>query len=53
MLIDIELFCQKTQRMLNKIRKNNNKDVGLLQDWLGEKESREGIREERGGKTEK
>ena len=39
--------------MLNKIRKNSNKDVGLLQDWLGEKESREGIREERGRKTEK
>ena len=45
MLIDIELkFCLKTQCMLNKIKKNNNKDVGLFQDWLGEKESREGIR---------
>ena len=30
--------------MLNKIKKNNNKHVGLFQDWLGEKESREGIR---------
>ena len=39
--------------MLNKIKNNNNKDVGLSQDWLGEKESREGIRKERGGKSEK
>lgn len=39
--------------MLNKIKNNNNKDVGLFQDWLGEKQSREGMREERRGKSEK
>lgn len=37
--------------MLNK--NNNNKDVDLFQDWLGGKESQEGMRGERGGKNEK
>lgn len=54
MLINIQLkFYQKPQCMLNKIKNNNNKDVSLFQDWLGEKQSREGIREERRGKSEK
>lgn len=53
-MIDIESktkVCQKTRYMLNK--NNNNKDVDLFQDWLGGKESQEGMRGERGGKNEK